>query len=267
MRNKVILGSWKDEIKKIDDSSIDLIYTDPPYGMGYKSNIPGDKRWNKAEKSESKFDEVMLGDGDDHGENNWRNFFKRCYRVLKENSYLIMHCNVPFVGRYMYAMNEVGFTYKGTLVWQKKFAIGGGLKTTAKRDWEPILYLAKGKPSLNPIWVERKGEKVLRQRISETEDWVFQLPHDEKCGHPTQKPINLARQVIQWASPANGLVLDPFCGSGTTLIAAHIEGRRAIGFEKSETYAQITENRLTFLGNDTILQSPRNDHGDQVVVI
>lgn len=63
--------------------------------------------------------------------------------------------------------------------------------------------------------------------------------------HPTQKPVGIISPLIEYSCPPGGLVLDPFCGSGSALEAAAISGRRAIGIEADERYCEIAANRLS----------------------
>ncbi len=67
----------------------------------------------------------------------------------------------------------------------------------------------------------------------------------ERTNHPTQKPLSLVRKLIQGYSAPGGSVLDPFAGSGTTLIAAHLEGRRSTGFEINSAYFQEAKKRIS----------------------
>jgi DNA modification methylase len=73
--------------------------------------------------------------------------------------------------------------------------------------------------------------------------------------HPTVKPIELMRWLVRLASPPRGLVLDPFCGSGSTGIAARLEGRLFLGIEREPTYARIARARITHW-TTTTAQSP-----------
>ena len=66
----------------------------------------------------------------------------------------------------------------------------------------------------------------------------------EKCGHPSQKPIDLIEKLIACSTDAGDLVIDPFLGSGTTAAAAQRIGRTWIGIEKEATYVQIAQKRL-----------------------
>ena len=141
------------------------------------------------------------------------------------------------------AFEEAGFNIKGQILWKKKFGIGGDLKGAMKRDWEPIVYMTKGSPELRPTKVWRNGKLEERMRISESEDWnfeiadadwEFQLLKKDKVKFPTQKPVELCRQVIRLASDPGQLVLDPFCGSGAISKAARLEGRQYLTIEADD---------------------------------
>jgi DNA modification methylase len=229
---KFILGRWEDSIKNIEDGTIGMVYTDPPYGMEYRSNIPGDIRWNKNQQTISKFSKPILNDK--HGDIDFEVFAKEIYRVMKPNTYLVLHCNTIWIGKNIDKFAEAGFIYKGTVAWNKRFAIGGDIHGAMKRSWEPILYMAKGKPKMRSIEVERKGQLVVRKRIDEISDWVFQLNFDERTGFPTQKPKALCSRMITMMSDKNDIILDPFAGSGTIGKTAKSIERNSISFEADE---------------------------------
>ena len=209
--NQSFNDKWENILPKIPSRSIDLVYTDPPYGIDYVTNIPGDKHWNKDGKTSSKFDKI-LNDADIN-EVNWGLLSRELFRVLKKNTFCFMHLHPTTIMSCGICFANAGFKYKGMIAWNKNFAIGGDLYGTMKRDWEPILYLAKGKPKLKPVEVLRGDEYVLRTRISEIQDWIFSLPTSEKTGFPTQKPSKLCEQVIELSTSKNDLVCDPFAGS------------------------------------------------------
>jgi len=222
--NVFINNSWENTLPDLPNECFDLIYTDPPYGMNYCSMIPGCKTWNKSGASDSRFEKPIMNDHE--GGLDWEEFAKQCYRLLKNNKFMFLHCNLEIIYTYLINFKKAGFDIKGQATWNKKSAIGGDLKSSMKRDAEPIIYMVKGKPAFNPIFVERKGEKVERNRISEIADWEFVIPKSEKVGFPTQKPLELCSQVIHLATDPNDAVLDPFAGSATIALAAKMAGRR-----------------------------------------
>jgi hypothetical protein len=92
--------------------------------------------------------------------------------------------------------------------------------------------------------VERGGEKVVRNRISETDDWVFPLLAKEQVGFPTQKPLALARQVIELTTDPGQTVLDCFAGSGTIPLAADELGRGYVAVEADDKWVPKLAERL-----------------------
>ena len=116
------------------------------------------------------------------------------------------------------------------LVWDKGPAVGGGgdRATCWKFDWE--LIQIRKIPSLNG----KRDSSVLRYWIGQS-DYAL---------HPNQKPTDLLRYLVWKATIDGDLVVDPFMGSGSTCLAAKLEGRRAIGIEVEEKYCEIAANRL-----------------------
>ncbi len=111
--NKVIQGDCLEKLKDIPNESIDLIATDPPYGMDYQSS----RRTDKYEKIAN---DITL---------EWvKPFFAECYRVLKKNTHIYAFCNDYAISEFRNAMEEVGFTPKRTLVWVKNNHTSGDLE-------------------------------------------------------------------------------------------------------------------------------------------
>jgi DNA modification methylase len=236
--SELYYGKWEVVLPMIANNSIKLIYTDPPYGKKYISNIPGDKAWKKSDgTSQNKFKEHLMND-----ENlemiDWAELAKQFFRILKDDSYFVLHCDLNMIMNVACHFLDAGFRTKGQIIWRKNSAVGGDTKGAMKRDYEPILYFCKGKGRLNPIDVERKGEMVQRDRISETDDWTFPLPKKEKRGFPTQKPVRLAEQIIRLTTEPGDIVLDCFAGSGTTPFAAQNLGREYIAVEMDEKWVK-----------------------------
>lgn len=221
--SKFDFGKWEDLLPVLKDKSFDLVYSDPPFGMEYLSQIPGHGNWCKSGFSTSKFEKKILNDKKDGVA--WKDFAVHSYRLLKDNRFLFLHCNLEVVYRHIHWFEEAGFNIKGQVIWDKSFSIGGDLKAAMKRDWEPIVYMAKGKPQFNPIEVMREKKMVLRKRISEIDDWQFQLLDKEKLGFPTQKPLALCTQVVLLTTKPDEWVLDPFTGSGSIPLSAKLCGR------------------------------------------
>ena len=94
-----------------------------------------------------------------------------------------------------------------------------------------------------PVFV-KPGAKPTFHGSCAHDVYVKSGPESEDAGHPAQKPLAFMRQLVQRLAPVGGLVIDPYMGSGTTLVAALAEGRRCIGIEQQERYCEIAAKRL-----------------------
>lgn len=237
---EIVHSRWEDYLPKMGDGVVDLIYTDPPYGKAYRSNIPGSKEWNKSGESKSRFKDHIKGDvAEEFAQIDWGLFFAECHRVLRDDRYLFLHCSMELFSVTADHLGRAGFKYKGALVWDKKVSFGGDLTGAMQRNWEPVAYWAKGNPKLNRI----KVNGVIKDRISETREWGFSIKRAEYVGHPTQKPLGLARRIISIACPQGGVVFDPFAGSGTAGIASMECGRESICVEWDMVFYEKMKKR------------------------
>jgi len=197
---------------RMENKFIDLIVTDPPYGMNFRSN-------HRAERY-----------GNIHWDDNldWVNdFCAEANRVLKGNSHLYMFCSFHNVDIFKQALERY-FTIKNILIWEKNNTSMGDLKGDYAPKYEMILFATKGRRLLNggrdPNMVKfaRTGNKL----------------------HPTQKPVELISYLVNKSSKENDIVYDPFMGSGTTAEAAYDSKRNYIGSEIDETYYEISLTRI-----------------------
>ena len=101
-------------------------------------------------------------------------------------------------------------------------------------SWDPVVFWRNG-PSSGP-----NSTRINRDYFVGNVAGVFR----ERAEHPCPKPLDTMEHIVQIASPSRGLVLDPFCGSGTTCVAAKKLGRRWIGIEIDERYCEIARNRV-----------------------
>jgi site-specific DNA-methyltransferase (adenine-specific) len=222
-----------------------LILTDPPYGMAYKSNIAGDKRWNSsrvpvAERRgrKGRF-EVMQGDS--HPDDiDFRSFFEAAYSALEDSAFLILFGWWEAVTRWRPLVESAGFKIREVLVWDKLCANGGDLGWPFIRTPEFILCCSKGMPKTYPLL---NAEGKLKKRIPSVLPYG-RTPKEEYVGHPTQKPLFLCSQLVRTFTNVGELVVDPFCGSGSSLVAAKLLGRRIAGCDVEPGFVSMTRRRL-----------------------
>lgn len=220
--NKVYCMDCLDGLKNIQDNTIDLILTDTPYGINFKSNMDTSNR----------FDFIINDDNLDFFEP----FIKESFRILKENSCIFLFCrfdNYPFF--YEKCVNQ-GFNIKNCLVWEKNKALGGlgDMESSFINNYEFILFGMKGRRIL------------FKERIGRT----FGLIKDDSISnpmqllYPTQKPLNILRKLIKITTYEEDVVLDCFCGSGSTLLAAKHLNRNFIGMDINPLAIEIANKRL-----------------------
>lgn len=198
---------------------VDLIATDPPYRC-----ISGGK--DRLHYSSS----GILGKNDgrifEHNDISTSDYAQIFYHILKLTGHCYLMTNNINLEAALCDFRVVGFKFHGLLCWQKGNALPN---RWYMKDFEPVLFFRKG----NAVTINNPSAKAtLRYRNA-----INRF-------HPTQKPVSLFTEIIINSSRVSQLVLDPFMGSGTTLLAAQNEGRRAVGIELSEAYCKIAVERL-----------------------
>jgi site-specific DNA-methyltransferase (adenine-specific) len=221
--NKIILGDCLEVMKDIPDNSIDLIVTDPPYGIEYSSN--GGPRVSK-ERKQKIAKETMLN-GDTFIEINW---FIEMYRVLKSGGALYCFCSWNSFSEFENKIMSSKFKIKTPLIWDKGNCGMGDLKGDYGNQTEIIIFAHKDRHILNG----GRDRNILS----------FQRPADAYRLHPTQKPEQLIQYLIEKSSNENEIILDPFLGSGTTTLSCQKTKRNFVGIEISEKYWKIANDRL-----------------------
>ena len=205
-------------MKRIPDGSVDLIVTDPPYLMNYKTGHRKDKT--------HRFNDVILNDDN---EQLITDYVKECYRILKEDSAMYLFCSshkVDFFKREL----EKEFSIKNMIIWVKNNHTAGDLESAFGRKYEIVFLVNKGQRKFN-------GERL-------TDIWEFPRVSGDGQLHQNQKPIELIKRCIEKHSNVGDVVFDGFMGSGTTAAAALDTNRNYIGFELDEYYFNVAEKRI-----------------------
>lgn len=206
-------------LESIPDESIDLIVTDPPYLMKYKTGRRKDKT--------HKFCSEIIGDDDS---TLIMNYINECYRVLKNNSACYMFCNVNKVDFFKRELEKAGFTIKNMIIWVKNNHTAGDLVAQYGKKYEILFYVNKGRCQI-------RGKRL-------TDVWEFDKVNGKKQLHQNQKPIELIKQCIVKSSDEGAIVFDGFMGSGTTAIACLETGRHYIGYELDQEYFKTANGRI-----------------------
>ena len=205
-------GDCFELLQDIPNESVDMVLTDPPYGMNFQSEY----RKHKYEK--------IMGDSDLA----WLDYFvNEIYRVSKPNTAHYVFCSFHHIDKFKQAI-ERKFKIKNILTWVKNNTSMGDLKGDFAPKTEFIIFFHKGRRLING----KRDPNVLE----------FKRTRNEL--HPTQKPVDMTEYLIGKFSDEGDLILDPFMGSGTTGVACLNTNRRFIGMELEEDYFNIAKERI-----------------------
>lgn len=211
-------GDCRDILPLITER-VDLLVTDPPYGMAYESGARRSQEFGPIAGDDGSLD------------------VPECIRATLKRLRSGRHLYV-FGPNVLDGLDVVDPT---ELVWDKEVFGAGDLKVPWGPTWEPIWFSVYIPSAANRV----NGEGSLSVRMRRGSVIHCQRPNSRGVNrHPTEKPVEVLRQIIESSSVLGELVLDPFAGSGSTLVAATIEGRRSIGIELEERYCQVAAERL-----------------------
>ena len=204
--NTVLQGDCVSVMRQLSSGSVDFVLTDPPYLAHYRSR------------------DGRTVANDDNA--NWlKPAFAEIFRVLQRDSFCISFYGWHQADKFIAAWREAGFRLAGHLTFTKRYP---STERFLQYHHENAYLLAKGNPP-QPA-----------ERIPDVLEWRYS---GNKL-HPTQKPLCILTPLVQSFSRPGDVVLDPFCGSGSTLVVARQLGRRYIGIELSKTYFDLAEQRL-----------------------
>ncbi len=210
-----------------DADSFGVLFTDPPYSSGARNSAALRGR-GSMRRAEGKYGEDEWIGGDNLTAHGFamlvRLFGVEALRVIEQDGHLFSFMDWRQLPVLQGSLESAGWSSRALLVWDKvHFGMGNGFRQQA----EFILHASHG-----------TGDNFLRHDIGT----VFRaLRQSDDIGHPTVKPTGIVQACI---SAVPGRVLDPFMGSGTTLIAAALSGREAVGIEIEERYCEIAAKRL-----------------------
>jgi len=191
---------------------VDSIITDPPYGINFQSNYRNEK-YNKIKNDDSL---VWLDD-----------FAEKCYNLSKENTAHYIFCSFHNIDKFKIAFENY-FKIKNILVWEKNNTSMGDLRGDFAPKVEFILFLHKGRRLIN-------GKRTPN---------ILKFNKTGNKNHPTEKPVDLIEHLIEKFTDKYNVILDPFAGSASTLVACKNLGRKGIGIELDEKYYNIAKDRL-----------------------
>ncbi len=220
-------------LSKIESNSIDLILVDPPYLISKESGFKNYSD-NATDEIRKKFGNISIDFGDwDKQELDWDLLFNEYYRILKKGGTLIFFFDIWKSSMIKEVAEKNKFKQLRICQWQKSnpVPINSKLNYLSNAIEYFFSFVKGGKPTFN----------------SEYDNGIYKYPichGNERYDHPTQKPLELMKDLIRKHSNEGDLVLDTFAGTGTTGHAALLLNRKFILIEQNVEYYQIIQDRL-----------------------
>lgn len=245
--NKIYCKS-SENMSEIPDNSVNLMVTSPPYNVGkeYDNDL-----------SIEEYEELL------------KNVFKETYNKLATGGRACI--NIANIGRKPYIplhsliidiMLDIGYIMRGEIIWDKSASVGG---SCAWGSWQsasnPVLrdvheyILVFCKDSFSKKKVKDKKDTISRDDFLDWTKsiWTFPTESAKKIGHPAPFPLELPHRLINLYTYEEDVVLDPFCGSGTTCLSALQNNRKYVGYDIVEDYVDLAKNRLSEFKSQTKL--------------
>ncbi len=230
------LGDCLAALAEVPSSSVDLVYLDPPFSSGQR------REGRAGLAFDDRFDSIEA----------YRGFLlprlAQCHRVLSSTGSILVHIDWRTSHHVRFMLDEVFGVdrFVNHLVWS--YGLGGSSRRAFARKHDDILFYGKTEDYwFEPPMVPARSVR-LRGKMKKATD-VLDIPSInnmalERTGWPTQKPEALLRVLVGACCPPGGTVLDPMCGSATTLAAALGMGRHGIGIDRSPEALAIARRRL-----------------------
>ena len=253
--NRILEGDCIELMKIFPREEINLIITDPPYNASEGGiSLPNNKTGGPYYKVNEEWDKFGVFE-------NYLEFTKNWTRIadatLKPNGSIMVCCSFHNIGEIIISLKELNYKFLNIITWKKTNPMPNITKRTLTHSTEFVLWFAKSKG-----WTFNYEDMKKYNNGKQLRDiWEFSScqgverikGENGRAAHPTQKPLELFKRLIEMSSNSGDIVLDPFIGTGTTAIASMILDRKWIGIDNSSHYIQIANKRIEdFLANKKI---------------
>jgi modification methylase len=245
--HRVLLGDCVAEMAGLPAASVDLIFADPPYNLQLQGDLkrPDDSRVDAVDDDWDKF--ASFSAYDDFT----RAWLIACRRVMKPAATLWVIGSYHNIFRVGALLQDLGFWILNDVVWRKTNPMPNFRGRRFTNAHETLIWAARD-AGVKGYTFNYEALKAGNDDVQVRSDWTFALctgeerikGADGKKLHPTQKPEALLARVVLAASRPDDLVLDPFCGTGTTGAVAKRLGRRFVGVEREPAYAEAAAERI-----------------------
>ena len=257
--NTIYCGDNLEVLTQLPEKSVDLIYADPPFF----SNKHYEVIWNDGAEVRA-FEDRWKG-GIEHYTEWMEPRLAQCYRVLQDTGSMYLHCDWHANAYLRILMDKIfgASNFQNEIIWW--YGGGGASKMRFARKHDNIYFYSKSskwtfnvdaiREPYSEAWrgTPRADGSLRNFSKGKIPDDVYRLHgvlpmESEHIGYPTQKPEALLKRIIEASSNKGDIVLDPFCGCGTTLAVAQQLSRQWIGIDVSSTACRMMKDRLNKLG-------------------
>jgi modification methylase len=245
---RVTIGDCVAEMAKMRAACVDLVFADPPYNLQLQGNLkrPDDSRVDAVDDDWDKFASFEAYD------DFTRAWLTACRRIMKPHATLWVIGSYHNIFRVGALMQDLGFWILNDIVWRKSNPMPNFRGRRFTNAHETLIWAVRDARKRDYTF-NYEALKAGNEDIQMRSDWFIPLctgderlkGHDGKKLHPTQKPEALLARVLLAASRPDDMILDPFCGTGTTGAVAHRLRRRFIGIERDRDYAAAAEDRIS----------------------
>ena len=240
-------GDCLAEMARLPAASVDLVFADPPYNLQLSGELhrPNNTRVDGVEAEWDKFADFAEYD------RFTRAWLGECRRLLKPSGGLWVIGTYHNIFRIGAILQDLGFWILNDVVWRKSNPMPNFRGRRFTNAHETLLWCAADRDARYTFNYE--AMKALNEDIQMRSDWFIPIcagPErlkggDGKKAHPTQKPEALLHRVLLASTRPGDVVLDPFCGTGTTGAVAKRLGRRFVGIERDPAYAALARERIS----------------------
>jgi site-specific DNA-methyltransferase (adenine-specific) len=285
----LIIGDCIEELKKLDANSVDLVYLDPPF-FTQRNHLLKTRDNSKEYSFEDRWRSLQ----------DYLSLIKKCLiecrRILNSTGSIFLHCDKSAAHHLRILLDEIygSDNFQSEIIWtyrrwsnskaglldahqtiyfysksnQYKFNTMYG-KYSPTTNIDQILQTRERDNNGKTIYkLDENGNPLIeKEKKGVPLSDVWYIPYlnpkaKERVGYPTQKPVLLLKRIIEIASNENDLILDPFCGSGTSLVAAKLLNRKYIGIDISHEAITLAQKRLEDLvfSRSFLLEKGENEY-------
>jgi modification methylase len=244
---RILVGDCAAAMTQLPAESVDLVFADPPYNLPLLGDLkrPDDSRVDAVDDAWDKFASFAAYD------EFTKAWLTACMRVMKPAATIWVIGSYHNIFRVGAIMQDLGFWILNDVIWRKSNPMPNFRGRRFTNAHETLIWAAR-EPAAKGYTFNYETLKAGNEDIQVRSDWTIALctgeerlkGRDGKKLHPTQKPEALLARVLLSSSRVDDLVLDPFCGTGTTGAVAKKLGRRFVGCERDASYAKAAEKRI-----------------------